>query len=253
MHTSKPVQTAFIPSFLSCTSSFLICVSSFLICVSSFLNCTCHILISSSSFLNRLLSFLNWCFISFFKLRLKRCRYLSNFILFWQLPHRWGRPLNPTGQFTPSSPSTRVTCKFGIGGFSRLTCKDPDKFMQVFTRRHVPRATCVAHPWKVQKHASAGWVYPPWKFGANMPRTVSTPDSRNLDRQTEGGKDRQKMPTYIPRINFRNKKNLQMLKHMGHSMWNHPKKVPFWPRPSSISAKIGEPIVPHDRNMYAQF
>ena len=32
-----------------------------------------------------------------------------------------------------------------------------------------------------------------------------------------------------------------------------PKKVPFWPRPLSISAKIGEPIAPHDRNMYAQF
>ena len=32
-----------------------------------------------------------------------------------------------------------------------------------------------------------------------------------------------------------------------------PKKVPFWPRPPSISAKIGEPMAPHDRNMYAQF
>ena len=32
-----------------------------------------------------------------------------------------------------------------------------------------------------------------------------------------------------------------------------PKKVPFWPRPPSISAKIGEPIAPHERNMYAQF
>ena len=34
--------------------------------------------------------------------------YLSYFILFCQLPHRWGRPLNPTGQFTPSSPTSTV-------------------------------------------------------------------------------------------------------------------------------------------------
>ena len=38
-------------------------------------------------------------------------RYLSYFILFCQLPHRWGQPLNPTGQFTPSSPTHVVRKK----------------------------------------------------------------------------------------------------------------------------------------------
>ena len=36
-------------------------------------------------------------------------RYLSFTILFCQMPHRWGQPHYPTGQFTPSSP-TYVKC-----------------------------------------------------------------------------------------------------------------------------------------------
>ena len=38
--------------------------------------------------------------------------------------------------------SVRVTCKFGIGSASRLTCRCVNNFLQTFTRRHVPRATC---------------------------------------------------------------------------------------------------------------
>ena len=41
--------------------------------------------------------------------------------------------------------------------------------------------------------------------------------------------------------------------HYGSFHVKSPKKVPFWSRPPSISTKIGEPIAPHDRNMYAQF
>ena len=35
-----------------------------------------------------------------------------------------------------------MTCKFGIGGALRLTCRCVRIFLQAFTRRHVPRATC---------------------------------------------------------------------------------------------------------------
>ena len=39
----------------------------------------------------------------------------------------------------------RVTCKFETGDVSRLTYMGTDKFLQAFTRRHVPLPTCVAH------------------------------------------------------------------------------------------------------------
>ena len=38
--------------------------------------------------------------------------------------------------------SVRVTCKFGIGSASRLTCKCVNVFLQTSARRHVPRAMC---------------------------------------------------------------------------------------------------------------
>ena len=34
----------------------------------------------------------------------------------------------------------RVTCKFGFGAASRLTCRSVNNFLQAFTRQHVPRA-----------------------------------------------------------------------------------------------------------------
>ena len=36
----------------------------------------------------------------------------------------------------------RVTCQFRIGGASCSTCRCVNNFLQTFTRRHVPRATC---------------------------------------------------------------------------------------------------------------
>ena len=120
-----------------------------------------------------------------------------------------------------------MTCKFGIGGVSRLIYKGPDKFMQAFTRRHVPCGTCCVPRASrtLEKCKSTrppvGSIHP--ENLVQMPRTISTPDSWNLDRQTEGGKgggrreggkDRQKMPTYIPSIHLKNTKNLQMLKHI---------------------------------------
>ena len=38
--------------------------------------------------------------------------------------------------------SVRVTCQFRIGGASCSTCRCVNNFLQTFTRRHVPRATC---------------------------------------------------------------------------------------------------------------
>ena len=108
--------------------------------------------------------------------------------------------------------SARVTCKFGIGGAPRLTCRtrDPDKFVQACTRRHVPRAMCVVHPWKVHNHVSAGCLYPPWKFGASASNRFHArlQKPRRTDRQTD------KKCQLFPSIIIRNTKNLQMLKHM---------------------------------------
>ena len=39
----------------------------------------------------------------------------SHFIHFCQMSHRWGRPLNPTGQFTPSSPTCFPQVMGGMG------------------------------------------------------------------------------------------------------------------------------------------
>ena len=38
--------------------------------------------------------------------------------------------------------SMRVTCKFGFGDSTRLTSRGANKFLQAFTRRHVPCAMC---------------------------------------------------------------------------------------------------------------
>ena len=80
-----------------------------------------------------------------------------------------------------------MTCKFGIGCVSCLSYEGPDKILQAFTRRHVPRATCVTHPWKAQKHASAGWVYPPWASGATSPNRFHA--RRNEPPQTDEGRE----------------------------------------------------------------
>ena len=38
--------------------------------------------------------------------------------------------------------SVRVTCQFRIGGASCSTCRCVNNFLQAFSGRHVPRATC---------------------------------------------------------------------------------------------------------------
>ena len=123
---------------------------------------------------------------------------------------------------------TRVTCMFVIGGVSRLTYKDPDKFLQAFTRRHVPRATCVAHTWKVQKHASAGWVYPPWKFGANLQNRFNArgQEPRQTDRRREGQTDRKCQ--HIPSMDLRNTKDVQMLTHMNFLLSSYDFGIPIY-------------------------
>ena len=51
-------------------------------------------------------------------------------------------PLERQPQKHSSWLGIRVTCKFGIGGALRLTYRCVRIFLQAFTRRHVPRATC---------------------------------------------------------------------------------------------------------------
>ena len=65
--------------------------------------------------------------------------------------------------------------------------------------RVTSRATCVVHPWKVQNHASAGWVYPPWKFGANALHRFHArlQKARQTDRR-EGGRDDRKCQLIPP-------------------------------------------------------
>ena len=65
---------------------------------------------------------------------------------------------------------------------------------------HVPRASRTPEKYKSTR-PPGGSIHP--ENLVQIPRTVSTPESRNLDRQTEGGMDdRQKIPTYIPSINI---------------------------------------------------
>ena len=78
--------------------------------------------------------------------------------------------------------STRMLCKFGIVGVSRLTYKGPDKFLQAFTQRHVPRASRTFEKCKSTR-PPGGPIHP--ENLVPMPRTVSTPESRNLDTQTD--------------------------------------------------------------------
>ena len=82
-----------------------------------------------------------------------------------------------------------MTCKFGIGDISYLTCRGPDKFVQAFTRRHVPHVLRASHTLEKCKSTRppGGSIHP--ENLVPMPRTVSTPESRNLDRQTDRGRE----------------------------------------------------------------
>ena len=68
--------------------------------------------------------------------------------------------------------------------------------MQAFTRRHVPRATCVVHPRKAQNHVRRMglstlkiWCECTAQFSRQTPESST---DRQTDRQREG---RQKMPS----------------------------------------------------------
>ena len=51
-----------------------------------------------------------------------------------------------------------VTCEYDIGSAPRLTCRCVNNFLQTFTRRHVPRATCRRSTPNRRHHRSGGSV-----------------------------------------------------------------------------------------------
>ena len=52
-----------------------------------------------------------------------------------------------------------VTCEFEVGSAPRLTYRGANKFLQAFTRRHVPRVTCRWSTPDRHHHRSGGSVH----------------------------------------------------------------------------------------------